>query len=125
MISIQATDTTITQLTSSVGGSNNTCMLPTSGGALLVNTIKDIIVTIPFITYSYNALISDINAYTNLRVNAFANGLTTGGILGGDELEMTPLDVSAYCITDGVINIVISSTQGPIQGSYGISYTVQ
>lgn len=82
-------------------------------------------VSIPSAVISYNATIYDANAYTTSRINAFANGTTTGGMLGGDEIEMTPLIVSAYCTNGGTVNIVVSSSSGPIVGTYGISYTIQ
>ena len=125
MISIQATDTTITNLAAPTGGSIQTCFLPASGGTLLVSTIKDVMVSIPSAVTSYNATVYDANAYPANRINAFANGTTTGGVLGGDEIEMTPLIVSAYCINSGTVNIVVSSSSGPIVGTYGISYTIQ
>jgi hypothetical protein len=95
-----------------------------SGGSGSV-TVTNVSITIPTITSSANITVSDALATTISRIFAVPNGFTSGGLLGGDELEMSPLIVNAYCSVDGTINMLISSSQGPIQGTYGISYSIQ
>jgi hypothetical protein len=96
----------------------------TGGGGGSV-TVTNISVNIPNTTSSANITISDALATTTSRIFVIPNGFTTGGLLGGDELEMSPLIVNAYCSVNGTINMLISSSQGPVKGTYGISYSIQ
>ncbi|MCI4436703.1 MAG: hypothetical protein JHC33_07855 [Ignisphaera sp.] len=106
---------------SSLLGSGN-ISISGSGGA---SAPTDITVNIPSSRYSSNISITDASATTTSRILAFPNGFTSNGLLGGDELEMTPLVINAYCTVNGTINMIISSSQGPIKGTYGISYSIQ
>lgn len=87
---------------------------------LIINTI---IVNIPKATYTYSYSFTDVSAVTTSSIHAFPNGLSVGA-QGGDELEMSPIIVNAYCSTNGIINIIINSSQGQIVGAYGVSYII-
>jgi hypothetical protein len=94
-------------------------------GNIVTSGTTDITVNIPSSRYSSNISITDALVTTTSRICAFPNGFTSSGLLGGDELEMTPLIINAYCTVNGTINMIISSSQGPIKGTYGISYSIQ
>jgi hypothetical protein len=102
-------------------GSGDISISGTTGSTSITN----ITVNIPSSTYSANISITDASVTTTSRIFAFPNGFISDGLLGGDELEMTPLIINAYCTVNGTINMIISSSQGPIKGTYGISYSIQ
>lgn len=97
----------------------------TDAGALGGNVIKN--VTVDFgstATYSTTFTFSDSGAFTSSRFVLNASPSTTGGALGGDELEMDNLSISAYCLVNGTVTMEVVAAPGPVQGKRNINYII-
>ena len=121
MISIQATDTTITNLTSAAGGAGNTCTLPVGGGTLATTnnfnnlTYKSTPITITAWSYSgtTTTTITLTVASHTLVVNDFilVNGLTTSTAVSTANNYIIPNGVyQVTAITGTTIQYIIDTT---------------
>lgn len=67
---------------------------------------------------------ADAAATTSSVVSIVPSASTANSALGGDELEMDTVSVSASCTTNGTINVYISSNTGPIAGIRNFNYSL-
>jgi hypothetical protein len=101
----------------------NNIVLKNNTGA--VNVVKT--VTLNFgntATTGQTFVVADSSATTNSYISISASSSNANAALGGDELEMDQVIVSAYCASTGNITIQAVPTPSPIWGKRNFNYIV-
>jgi hypothetical protein len=92
------------------------------GGSASVTSVVVDLGAIPRVVSTVT--VADAAAVAGAPLLAFADGSTATGAMGGDDLELAPVSINAYCAVTGTITFVVTSIGGMRSGRLGISYTM-
>ena len=93
-----------------------------AGGAATMTAVTLDFGTTPCTTKTFS--ITDAAAVTTNKILMHSTALTTGGSLGGDELDCDNFICTAYCAVNGTIIAMIRALPGPVRDKRTFMYSL-